>query len=171
LKFKTFKRIFRRKGEGNDLLTRELAEVKETADIIFERLGKKIRMFKRIFRRKGEDNDLLTRELVEVKEIADIIFERLEKKIGALKAIEASVDEKIATFEKFNKTDISVGPYPESINSLEVESHRQQKIVALKQRGLKIDEIVNILDIPVGEVELILNLYLERFFNDNCSGV
>lgn len=137
---------------------------------MFKKIFEAVKFLVEIFRRKGEDNDLLTRELVEVKEIADIIFERLGKKIEALKAIEASVDEKIATFEKLNKTGVFVGHYSESINSLEVESYRQDKIIALKQRGLKIDEIVNILDVPVGEVELILNLYLERFLNDNCSG-
>ncbi|KAF0123330.1 MAG: hypothetical protein FD151_345 [bacterium] len=138
---------------------------------MFNKIFEAVKFLVEIFRRTGKDNGLLTRELVEVKEIADIIFERLGEKIEALKAIEASVDEKIATFEKLNKTEMSVVPYSESINSLEVESYRQHKIIALKQRGLKIDEIVNILDIPVGEVELILNLYLERFLNDNCSGV
>lgn len=137
---------------------------------MFKKIFEAVKFLVEIFRRIGKDNGLLTRELVEVKEIADIIFERLGKKVEALKAIEASVDEKIATFEKLNKTEMSVGHYSKSINSLEVESYRQHKIIALKQRGLKIDEIVNILDVPVGEVELILNLYLERFFNDNCSG-
>ena len=110
-------------------------------------------MFKRIFKRKEKDKDLITLELVEIKEISDIIFERLEKKIEALKVMEASVDEKIATFERLNKTVSG------STDSLEVESYRQHKVIALKQRGLEIDEMVNILDIPAGEIELILNLY------------
>jgi DNA-directed RNA polymerase specialized sigma24 family protein len=36
--------------------------------------------------------------------------------------------------------------------------NRKHEIIALKRRGLKIDEIASILDMPVGEVQLVVNL-------------
>jgi DNA-binding NarL/FixJ family response regulator len=101
--------------------------------------------------KKAKEDSLLALELAEVKEVADIIFNRLEKKIEVLQAIEASVDEKIARLDKLIQR-------AEATRSPSEGTNRQHEIVALRQKGLKIDEIGAILDMPVGEVELILNL-------------
>jgi len=39
---------------------------------------------------------------------------------------------------------------------------RQQQVVLLQQRGLKTAEIARSLCMPVGEVELILGLYIQK---------
>lgn len=100
---------------------------------------------------KGRERGLLSLELAEVKEISDLIFKRLEKKIEVLEAIEASVDEKIARLERLIHRAEAIRPVSGGLN-------REHEIMALKQRGLKIDEIADIIDMPVGEIELVLNL-------------
>lgn len=97
------------------------------------------------------EGSLLALELSEIREISDMIFQRLERKIKVLEAIEASVDEKLSALEKLIDRAEAIVPTAELTN-------REQEISALKQKGLKIDEIAGILDMPVGEVELILNL-------------
>ncbi|MEW6569696.1 MAG: SH3 domain-containing protein [Nitrospirota bacterium] len=99
----------------------------------------------------SKEKNLLILELSEIKEIADLIFERIEKKIELLKEIEASVDEKIATLRRLGQERISAETPVHNID------HRL-KILALKKEGLRNDEIANILNMPVGEVDLILNL-------------
>jgi transcriptional regulator len=44
------------------------------------------------------------------------------------------------------------------ISSQSNDTNRRYEVVALARRGLKIDEIANILGITQGEVDLILNL-------------
>lgn len=104
---------------------------------------------------KGRERGLLSLELAEVKEISDLIFKRLEKKIEVLEAIEASVDEKVARLERLIHRAESIRPVSGGLN-------REHEIMALKDRGLKIDEIAGIIDMPVGEIELVLNLHSER---------
>jgi DNA-binding NarL/FixJ family response regulator len=101
--------------------------------------------------KKATEKSLLALELAEIKEVADIIFNRLEKKIAVLEAIEASVDEKITDLEKLIQR-------VEAIKTPSEGTNRQHEITSLRQKGLKIDEIATILDMPRGEVELILNL-------------
>ncbi|MGD0884114.1 MAG: hypothetical protein ABSA46_04420 [Thermodesulfovibrionales bacterium] len=113
-------------------------------------------MLKKVLKRKdtnkkAKENSLVALELAEVKEVADIIFKRLEKKIEVMEAIEASVDEKIADLEKLIQR-------AEALRTPSEGRNRQHEITALRQKGLKIDEIATILDMPKGEVELILNL-------------
>lgn len=98
-----------------------------------------------------QEDSLLSLELSEIREISDMIFKRLERKIKVLEAIETSVDEKLSALEKLINRAEAIIPATGLTN-------REQEISALKQKGLKIDEIAGILDMPVGEVELILNL-------------
>lgn len=104
---------------------------------------------------KKGDKDLLSLELAEIREISDVIFRRLEKKIEVLEAIEASVDEKVALLEKLINR-VEAIKFPSDI------SNREFEIIQLSAKGLKIDEIARILDIPAGEVDLILNLSSKR---------
>lgn len=112
------------------------------------------RMIKGILKRRKDllkGKELLTVELAEAREIADIILKKIERKIEVLEAIESSVDEKILTLQRLiDRIEILKD------SSLPVD--REREVMKLHRRGLKIDEIAEILDIPSGEVELILNL-------------
>jgi hypothetical protein len=122
-----------------------------------EKNNKKI---KSVPKPKGRDKTrkergLLTLELAEIKEISDKIFERIDKKIEVLKALEASVDEKIAALRKLGQDEEALGKTSGHFN-------RQTEVLLLEQRGMNIDEIASILSMPKGEVELILNLNKDR---------
>lgn len=103
-------------------------------------------------RNKNRDNNLMTFQLAEAKEIADLLIERFEEKINTLKELELSVDKKIAILEKLLQRADSI-----KIPSL-TRTDRYEEILYLKNKGLKIEEIAKLLDIPAGEVELFLNL-------------
>jgi len=100
---------------------------------------------------KVKDKDLLSLEIAEVKEIADIIFKRLNRKIEVLEAIENSVDEKIRLLESLIRK-------AESLKVETPKSSRHNEIVSLGRKGMPGREIAAALDIPLGEVELVLNL-------------
>jgi DNA-directed RNA polymerase specialized sigma24 family protein len=105
-----------------------------------------------IFKNRGtKDKNLLMLELAEVKDIADIIFKRLNRKIEVLESIESSVDEKIKMLEDLIKKAESL-----KVSSLSTDKHTE--IVSLGRKGMDSREIADILDIPVGEVELLLSL-------------
>lgn len=128
--------------------------VSETSDT--ESIKKEKKTSKRTNRSRGRDKTslekgLLLLELAEIKEISDRIFERIEKKIEVLKALEASVDEKISALRKLGQ---------ETISEAHSEGIDQRNIVlSLNQKGLGIEEISSVLKIPKGEVELILSLH------------
>jgi DNA-binding NarL/FixJ family response regulator len=100
---------------------------------------------------KVKEKDLLSLEIAEVKEIADLIFKRLNRKIGVLEAIEQSVDEKIRLLETLIRK-------AESLKTEMPTSDRHNEIVSLGRKGMQGREIAAALDIPVGEVELVLSL-------------
>jgi hypothetical protein len=102
-------------------------------------------------RSRGKSQDLLTLELAEVKDIADLIFKRLNRKIEVLEAIEASVDEKLTVLEKLIRK-------AESCTTSLSKLDRHSEILSLGRKGVKSRDIADRLDIPVGEVELILSL-------------
>ncbi len=117
-------------------------------------------MLKKTFRsaltvRRQKEYELLALELSEIKDIADILFGRIEKKIEELKNIEVLVDEKI----KFLKDLIKRA---ESLTSSSESSTHFREVITLSEKGLKIAEIARTLDMPAGEVELILNLAAKR---------
>lgn len=113
-------------------------------------------MLDKLIKFKGKNNDrdnnLMSFQLAEAKEIADLLIQRIEDKINALKELENAVDKKIAIIEKLlQRADLI------KIPSLH-RTDRYDEILYLKNKGLKIEEIVKLLDIPAGEVELFLNL-------------
>lgn len=98
---------------------------------------------------------LLALELAEIKEISDVLFQRIEKKIRVMEAVEASLDKKVAALERLLRQTGSVrGPAPATV--------RQREVFALAQRGMGADEIAEVLDMPAGEVELILELSVQN---------
>ncbi len=100
---------------------------------------------------KTKEKELLSLELSEVKDIADIIFKRLNRKIEVLEAIENSVDEKIKVLEKLIQK-------AEAAQSSLSKLDRHGEIALMGRRGMSSREIAEALDVPVGEVDLILNL-------------
>lgn len=98
---------------------------------------------------------LLDLELAEVREISEMMFKKLERKIQALEALEATADKKIEALERLlQRADTTRSP--------DSAMNRQQEIVALRQKGLGHQEIAEVLDMPLGEVELILALNLQQ---------
>jgi len=102
----------------------------------------------------GEVNHLAL-EVAEIREISDLIFKRIELKISVLNEIEAAADKKIASLEQLIKRADLVKA-PSAVMS------RQEQVVSMKQRGLKLGEIARTLQMPVGEVELILGMHLQK---------
>lgn len=111
-------------------------------------------MIKGILKRRKDllrGKEFLAVELAEAREIAEMILRKIEKKIEILEAIESSVDEKMLTLQRL----------VDRIEALKDNASlfdREREVIKLYKRGLKIDEIAEILDIPLGEVELMLNL-------------
>ncbi|KJR43591.1 hypothetical protein MCHI_000493 [Candidatus Magnetoovum chiemensis] len=98
-----------------------------------------------------KEQDVRT-ELENFQRTAQIIFKKLERQIEILEAIEASVEEKLITFERLlQMADTTNLPSGGSDN-------RRREVLALKERGLQVIEIAEILGMRTGEVELILNL-------------
>ena len=115
-------------------------------------------MLKNFFKRKGgtESDDArerLTLELVEIEEISGVLFKRMEARLEELKTIEARLDEKASALESLLSRAASIGfAHSDAVDA------RRREIVALSQKGLKVDEIAGVFDMTRGEVELILNL-------------
>lgn len=118
-------------------------------------------MFKSII--KGYKNllkgkELVTIELAEAREIADLIVKKIERKIEVLEAIESSVDEKILTLQRLiDRLEI--------LKDSAISIDREKEVVRLLEKGLRINEIAETLDLPVGEVELILRLHASGLSN------
>jgi hypothetical protein len=100
-----------------------------------------------------------TLEVMEINDIAEKLFVRIDQKIKDFKIAEARADEKIATldglittFGKMNNSNTPGGAIGEG---------RQKEVQSLFGKGFKADQIARILDLPSGEVELILNLIQE----------
>jgi hypothetical protein len=106
--------------------------------------------------------NLLSLEVAEIREISDIMFRRIENKIRTLNEIEASVDRKIASLEQLIQRAEHINQAPIKVPARVPAASgmtRRQEIVALKQRGLKAGEIAGTLQMPVGEVQMILGLH------------
>jgi hypothetical protein len=109
-----------------------------------------------------------TPEMVEIGTITKKLIDRLDQKINTLKAMEARADQKIAILDglitKCKNMEISEdfstappkGPRP-VVESQAPKGHRAE-VESLAGKGFTTEEIARILDIPSGEVELILNL-------------
>jgi hypothetical protein len=95
-------------------------------------------------------------EVLEINDIAEKLFVRLDHKIKVLKTVEDRADQKIAILDglitKFKTMNFST----ESLGDL--GDGRQKEVQALAGKGFKPEQIARILDLPSGEVELILNL-------------
>jgi len=95
-------------------------------------------------------------ELFEVNEITKKLVNRIEKKIEVLKTIEAQADQKIAVLDGLITKLKNMNPSSEWLGANEIG--HQGEVRTLSHKGFKPEQIARILDLPSGEVELILNL-------------
>jgi hypothetical protein len=95
-------------------------------------------------------------EVMEVNDIAEKIFVRLDQKIKTLKSVEAMADEKILILDglinQLKKMNHDIKPLAT------VGEGHQKEVRTLFEKGFEADQIARILDLPSGEVELVLNL-------------
>jgi len=99
-----------------------------------------------------KERGLLTVELTEIRDISEILFKKLEKKIRHIEALDACVDRKIETLERLLQRS-------EALDVSGAGANRQHEIMGLQAKGLASAEIAEVLDMPRGEVELILELH------------
>jgi hypothetical protein len=105
------------------------------------------------YQREDRDRELLAIEVSEIEEIAERLYARIDEKIGQLKAAEAAADTKMAALEKLvlraEGLDLSADYGVDS---------RYREIATLARKGLEADAIASILEVPRGEVDLILSI-------------
>lgn len=100
----------------------------------------------------GQERLLLTLELAEIKEISDILFERLDQKLKAVEAAEAAIEGKMAELERLVQRIEAIRFPGQPVSS------RHHEVSTLAKRGMKSSDIADILGMPIGEVELILEI-------------
>jgi hypothetical protein len=95
-------------------------------------------------------------EISEFEAVADRLVERIEEKIKALKGLEARADEKIVLLDGLITRVKGLNLTAESVKK--ASGNSRDEVQSLSGKGFKADQIARILDLPSGEVELILNL-------------
>lgn len=90
--------------------------------------------------------------VMDLKDIAEKIFQRIDNKISELKDIEKRIDEKINKLEQLSKK-----VEPQKISKMAYD--KRNEIVKLLNTGMELKDISKALNIPLGEVELIVNFY------------
>ncbi len=126
--------------------------------IILNANWNELAMLKRLTTKQGDKQaeaarKLLSLEVAEISEIAEKLFRKLDARMKALSTLEERLDKKITHLEslllKAEKVDFT---------SRQASDNRYNEIAELVDKGLKVDEIAGILDIPRGEIELFLSL-------------
>jgi DNA-directed RNA polymerase specialized sigma24 family protein len=131
-----------------------------------------------------KEKRVLHLELDEIREISDLMYKKLELKMRAMQALEASVDKKKSALEQLilraeeletrvragegalSAADGKIATLNQFVERAELlrapdgGMNRRQEIVALSRKGLPSREIAEVIDMPLGEVELILELDL-----------
>jgi DNA-binding NarL/FixJ family response regulator len=96
---------------------------------------------------------LLSLEVNEISEIAERLFVKLDSRMKTLSALEERLDKKITSLEA-----LLLKAENAKHASRRVDDNRYHEIAELVDKGLKVDEIAGVLDMPRGEIELILSL-------------
>ena len=91
----------------------------------------------------------------EMEELSEFVLKRIDERIEQLKEIEKRLDRKVELLQRLlaRVDEVTDEPMPK-------EHYRVREVLVLAQKGLKPEEIATILDIPVGEVELIINVHI-----------
>ncbi len=102
---------------------------------------------------KEELGRLLELELSEIEELSALLMSRIDERVKTLQNIERRLDEKIQLLEGLlSMTEKITQEADHSYN------YRYREVMVLASKGLKVEEIASILDLPAGEVELIINM-------------
>jgi hypothetical protein len=105
----------------------------------------------------GKADKELVLTLSEIDAITEKLVSRVEQKIKTLKALNAEADQKIAILDGLITKYKSLAS-PSPVEAPAGERHSQGEVRVLAGKGFGADQIARILDLPLGEVELILNL-------------
>ncbi len=100
-----------------------------------------------------EADRLLQLELSEIEELSSLLMSRVDTRVRALNEAEQRLDEKIEILENLLIQAENILQEPAS-----TLDYRYKEVVLLSRKGLKIEEIATLLDIPGGEVEFIINM-------------
>ncbi len=110
------------------------------------------------FDKKMQADDGLAASLEKKKTDLEQLIRRaeaLENNLQSKEKIPGSIEKKISDFQRLNLQ-------PEALIHQVGGSSRHQEIVALSRKALSSREIAEVLDMPLGEVELILDLSLQQ---------
>ncbi|MDA8168200.1 MAG: hypothetical protein M0Z59_00700 [Nitrospiraceae bacterium] len=88
------------------------------------------------------------------KPASDLLLNALDERIKLLSGLLTAADQKIEALEK-----LIYSAEPAAGKTLSGKTGRKHEILALGKKGLAVPEIARILDMPEGEVELVLNLH------------
>ncbi len=103
--------------------------------------------------KKREAAELLQLELSEIEELSALLMSRIDERIKRLKEVEQRIDSKISALESLLVRAEAIEK--ELTKPLD---NRFSEVITLARKGVKIKEIAQLLDLPEGEVELILNM-------------
>jgi hypothetical protein len=124
-------------------LNLELAEMREIADLMFKRLDGKMRELQTV-------EISLDKKKTEVEKLVRYA-DYLEKKIASSRQLAEALDTKISILQR-GVQDAGSAQAPGG------DMNRRQEISALIRKGLASREIAEVLDMPLGEVDLIIEL-------------
>jgi len=105
----------------------------------------------------GKAADLLASEVAELEAIASALFRRMDERLAALRAMEERLDARARALEDLvaraeQAARAAAGGMPA----------RRGQVLALGRKGLCAAEIAAVLDMPRGEVDLILAVEAAR---------
>jgi hypothetical protein len=100
---------------------------------------------------KEKLNDMID-VFLELKEISDKLCERIDRKIAELKELEKRIDNKMEEYKKLLVR--------QDLNRVSKFAYdKRNEVIKLYLSGEEPTKISKIVGIPVGEVELLINLY------------
>ena len=95
---------------------------------------------------------LLSLQLDEIEELSALLMKRIDDRVNALKEMEAVIDQKMKELRKLIQRAEEIT----EDHQVDFADYRIREVMVLASRGLKVEEIASILDLPSGEIELIL---------------
>ncbi len=109
-------------------------------------------------RRKSPEKEnadrLLSLQIDEIEELSALLMRRIDERVKGLKEVEERIDAKMKDLQRLitRAEEISQEAGPDFAD------YRAREVMVLASKGLRIDEIATILDLPAGEIELILSM-------------
>lgn len=109
-------------------------------------------------RKKREEPEtperLLALQIDEIEELSSLLMSKIDARVKALAEIEERIDEKIKHLEKLiaRAEEVSEEYTPD------YSDYRIREVMVLASKGLKVEEIASLLDLPSGEIELLLSM-------------